>query len=519
MALTYTSEKLALDNAEKFKSSFSDNSPAIQYIFIGNHTPYANESSPNSIAETIASEKSVWDAMFAAKRVTANDVEFVIPRVNWTANTKYRGYDDTILLTDLISANTQQNLKPFYVITSDRNVYKCLSNNASANSTVEPIGDYTTSNGTIATADGYIWKYMYNIRPSNKFLDANWIPVPTRSATASTETDYNLDSTGVVEGELTTVIVTNGGTGYRNSVVTVNSFLTGCTILTLANTTNVAANMSVSGTGLATGSIISSLDSPNNKITISSAALANGGGSGNNLTITTRVYFDGDGTTSAAATASLANGAITKITVTTIGSGYSFANAIVFGSGSGANTRCIIAPKYGHAFNPIKDLLGKNVLVTTKIGDIDSTENGLISTDTSFRQYGLLRNPHKYGNASKANNSTANSVISQSRALTLTPGSLYTLNEYVFQGTANNASAYGYVYSQTTTGIQLTKVKGTFAVGLTVVGANSGVSRTIVTSTDPEFEPYSGDILYVENDLKTDREDGQAENIKFVIQF
>jgi hypothetical protein len=75
------------------------------------------------------------------------------------------------------------------------------------------------------------------------------------------------------------------------------------------------------------------------------------------------------------------------------------------------------------------------------------------------------------------------------------------------------------VYSQTTTGIQLTKVKGTFAVGLTVVGANSGVSRTIVTSTDPEFEPYSGDILYVENDLKTDREDGQAENIKFVIQF
>ena len=318
MALTYTSEKLSIDNAQRLKESFlssaamanvtsTETTPAIQYIFIGNHVPYANESSPDSIIETVATEKTIWDNMFAAKRITSNDVELVIPRNNWTANTNYRQYDDTIPLSMLVTANTAQNLKPFYIVTSDRNVYKCLSNNASANSTVEPVGDYTTSNGTIATADGYIWKYMYNIRPSNKFLDANWIPVPTRSAIASTLTDYNLDDTGVVEGELTTVVVTNGGSGYYHSIVTVNSFQTGCTLLTLANTTNVAANMSVSGTGLATGTFISTLDSPNNKITISTAALANGGGSGNNLTITTRIYFDGDGS-DAAASASVANG-------------------------------------------------------------------------------------------------------------------------------------------------------------------------------------------------------------------
>jgi hypothetical protein len=54
-----------------------------------------------------------------------------------------------------------------YVITSARNVYKCVSNNASANSTVEPSGDYTTSNGNISTGDGFVWKYMYNVKPSN----------------------------------------------------------------------------------------------------------------------------------------------------------------------------------------------------------------------------------------------------------------------------------------------------------------------------------------------------------------
>ena len=138
MSLTYTSQKLSLDNAEKFKNSFADAANGtIQYVFIGDHVPYANEASPPEIVETIASEKDVWDGVFAAKRATANDVELVIPRVNWTANTQYRQYDDTIALTDLLTANVSQNLKPFYVITTDRNVYKCLSNNASANSTVE----------------------------------------------------------------------------------------------------------------------------------------------------------------------------------------------------------------------------------------------------------------------------------------------------------------------------------------------------------------------------------------------
>ena len=520
MALNYTSQKLSLNNAEKFKSSFADvASGAIQYVFIGDHVLYANESSPPQIVETIASEKDVWDNIFAAKRATANDVELVIPRVNWTSNTNYRQYDDTIQLDQLITANVSQNLKPFYVITTDRNVYKCLSNNASANSTIEPTGDYTTSNGVIATADGYIWKYMYNIRPSNKFLTTDWIPVPTRSAAATTLTDYSLDDTGVVDGELSTVVVTDQGSGYYHSVVTVTAFTTGCSILTLANTTNLAANMSVTGTGVPTDAHISILDTPNNKITLSAAAIANGGGTGNNLTITTRVYFDGDGS-NAAGSVTLANDSISKITLSTIGTGYSYANVFIYGSGTNANARCIISPKYGHAFNPVKDLLGKNVMVSSKIGDIDSTESGLISIDTSFRQYGLLRNPHKYGQSTRANNTTANSVISQAKPLTIVPGTAYNLDEYVYQGTSpDNADAYGYVYSQTINEVKLTKVQGTFSVGLALIGANSGISRTVVTVSNPEFEPYSGDILYVENATKTDREDGQAENIRFVIQF
>jgi hypothetical protein len=519
MATSYISEKLSLNSADLFKDSFSTTSPAIQYVFIGNHVPYANESSPDPIVETISSEKEVWDNMFAAKRVTANDIDLVIPRVNWTSNTRYRQYDDTITLTDLISGNVAQNLKPFYAITSDRNVYKCLSNNASANSTIEPTGDYTTSNGVIATADGYIWKYMYNIRPANKFLTTDWIPVPQRSAVATTLTDFNLDDSGIVEGELTTVVVENGGSGYAHSSVTVSPFIVGCTTLTLANTTNVAENMTVTGTGIASGAFISSLDTPNNRIILSSSATANGGGAGNNLTVLTRIAFDGDGT-GAVATATLNADSVSTITLSSIGKNFSRANAFVFGSGTGAVTRCIIAPKFGHAFNLAKDLLGTNVMVTSRIGDIDATEGGLISVDTSFRQFGLLRNPHKYGQPFRANNATANVVISQTTTLTLTVGNQYTLDEYVYQGfSANNATAYGYLHSQSATQVKLTRVEGTFNPGVTLTGLSSGVSRTVVAVTNPEFQPYTGDILYVENDIKTEREDGQAENIRFVIQF
>jgi hypothetical protein len=52
-----------------------------------------------------------------------------------------------------------------------------------------------------------------------------------------------------------------------------------------------------------------------------------------------------------------------------------------------------------------------------------------------------------------------------------------------------------------------------------LVGLTSGTSRVVISKTDPEFQPYTGDILYAENIVKTEREDGQAENIKFVVRF
>jgi len=537
MATKYTSKLQSLKSAEQYVSGFVGDDPEIQYIFIGNSIPYSDEASPPDITESVDENASVDNSIIAAKRVLASDVNLVIPRVDWTRDTKYRQFDDKILIDDSISGVTSENLKPMYVITSDRNVYKCLSNNSnsagqSPDSTVEPTGDYTTSNGVISTADGYIWKYMYQVRSGNKFLSSSHIPVPTRNVSSSeTDTIFNLDPTGVVEGELTTIVVTDGGTGYRNfSNVTVDAFVEGQTVIGLSSTIIdntgltaagiAAANMSVRGTGIASNALISSVDSTNATITLTESATADGGNTGNNLTITTRVFIDGDGS-DAAANVTLADGVITKVTVDTIGTGYEKANALIFGTGSGVLTRSVLAPKFGHAYNIGKDLVANSVMVTAKIGDIDSTESGLVPLGIDFRQIGLLRNPYKYGESSAVNNSTANQVISQVHTVTISTGLSYQEDEFVYQGSSNTVfSASARVHRVVSSSlIELIDVVGTLLVARDLVGDTSGASRTVTSITNPEFEPRSADILYVENITPVTRVDGQAEDIKLVLQF
>ena len=90
----------------------------------------------------------------------------------------------------------------------------------------------------------------------------------------------------------------------------------------------------------------------------------------------------------------------------------------------------------------------------------------------------------------------------------------------MYQGSSFvEATAYGFVYSQSVNQVRVTQVQGEFSPGTALTGNSSGTARIVTTVTDPEFEPYTGDILYIENDVATQRADGQAENIKLIISF
>lgn len=535
MPTSYVSRKLKVYSAKNFRDSFAhssqDDDVVVGYVFIGKATPFLDENSPDEIIDSVQQEKRSWDTMIAAKRIVPGDVEFVIPLQRWTVNTRYKQYDDTLPLEDLLttSQDGDDTVYPMYVINSENNVYKCLCNNVSGFSMVEPTGNYSENDGFIQTEVGgntcYLWKYLFNIRDSNKFLTTEWIPVPFPIAN-TVSSDYDMSPLNLVDGSLSKIVVTEGGSGYVHSTVNVASFAANTNILfitddiTLANS-NVKVNMSVSGQGIFQGTYISDVYTTNNRILLSTATISSGGGTSNTINVTTRIAISGDGTgTIASARLDEETGAITKIDVSSIGRDYSKATITIYGSGTGATARAILPPKYGHGYNPAMELGANNVMIVQRIGEVDATENGLIPTDTSFRQYGVVLDPYKYNENVPISRATANGVIAQTTDITVLAGSSYTTNEFVYQGTSvETATFYGYVVSQTLDTIKLNDVYGTPQVGSVLIGANSATTRTVAGFKTPDLKAYTGDIIYAQNIVAVQRSDGQAEEIKLVFKF
>ena len=237
MTTSYTSFKSKILTAKAFRDSFKESVlKSIGYVYIGKTTEFPDEQDPPSMVDLPNQERDNWNNMVGAKRVLPKDIEFVIPRVLWQPNTKYKQYDDTVPLEELNSITIVNNepIYPMYVMTSEGNVYKCLCNNVSSASQVEPTGNYTENVGFIQTEsgdeNGYLWKYMYNIKASNKFLTPDWMPVPYIQPSTN-YTDYNYNTENLLDGSLNKIVVTNSGEQYFHPQLNVEPFVAGATEL------------------------------------------------------------------------------------------------------------------------------------------------------------------------------------------------------------------------------------------------------------------------------------------------
>lgn len=158
-----------------------------------------------------------------AKKLTLDNSTLVVERINWTANTAYNTY----------YSNTN-----FYVLNSKDQVFKCLGNNSSANSTVEPqitLTNTTLDEPFLETSDGYKWKYLYTVYPSQKqkFLTEDWMPVYDNEFVKEKALSRSID---VVE-------VTNAGAGYIDSptsdIITIDGDGTGAILKANVESGNV----------------------------------------------------------------------------------------------------------------------------------------------------------------------------------------------------------------------------------------------------------------------------------------
>lgn len=212
MASVY-SKDLQVYTAEAFKHDIANTETNI-YLTIGRISSWPNDAAPPQTNTSVTVFNEIFKNMIGAKLITGNDVYHVIPRIDWAANTSYAAYDHCTCSLQLFD---YPNIK-FYIVTSDWNVYKCLSNNNGAVSTVMPTSTLTT--GTITTADNYIWKYMYTISPAEqlKFTTPEYIPVKTLKIN-----DNSLQwlvQNNAVSGAVNAVKMVNLGSNYTIANIT-----------------------------------------------------------------------------------------------------------------------------------------------------------------------------------------------------------------------------------------------------------------------------------------------------------
>lgn len=343
----------------------------------------------------------------------------------------------------------------YFVITDENQVYACIERGRNTDGTTRTstVKPSGTASTAFQTADGYTWKYLYSIT----------------TATASKFLSANYMPVKFVDSDMAAADV------------------------------NDAQQKTIQDAAIA-GEIL------NVEITAAGSA----------YTSAPTVTITGDGT-GATATASVSSGALTRIQMSTRGSGYTYAAVgLSGGGGSSAAARAIIAQDSGFGANPIVDLRGSALMFNCKP---DGLENGDFIVGNDFRQIALLRNPtDSAGDAYTAASGSALNII------TLTsPGdaATFSLNQTITGSNSGSQAVLDYIdsdmlyyHQNTTTGF------GSFDsdVGATITA--SGASGTISTiDTTPDMDRHSGDILYLENRAAILRDENQTEDIKIVIQL
>jgi hypothetical protein len=218
------------------------------------------------------------------------------------------------------------------------------------------------------------------------------------------------------------------------------------------------------------------------------------------------VTITGDGTGATANSTIVAN-TVTAVTITAAGTGYTRAT-VAFASGAAAAT-AIISPKGGHGADAVEELGGKFIMLNVRL---DGNESNTFSVANEFRQIGIVRDPYLYGTSTRA----VASSFRQSYKYQLSgiSGS-FAVDETITSG-SNTASLIEFTTPNLFTTLPLNLP---FANTTSVTGGTSGATGTIAVITTPGLQPYTGDIIYVENRVPIARADDQIEDVKLVIQF
>ena len=507
-------------NASNFVDSVESTSNSY-YITVGLPNPttvgygrtVAWNTNPPSPIDSVAYNNHAGDVVLYGKKVTSANVRRLVRRIDWVAGSRYEMYRDDYSITSPAPITNASRLYDanYYVMNEDYRVYICIENGSSGSNPKGNVSQdqpkFTDLEPTRAgdSGDGYIWKYLFTIPPSDiiKFDSTEYLTVPNDWQT-STESQIrsireSADSS-VNENQIKTVYIEAAGKNYANGL---------------------GQEFDIIGDGT--------------------------GG---------KVRVDVEG------------GEITNTVVTSGGKDYSYA-LVDLGSinsnstGTPAHLIPVIPPSKGHGFDVYTELGTDKVLVYARFDD--STKD--FPVDTSFAQVGIVKNPTKVGTNDVYQENTFSGLSSfKFSTITGTPKVGEKIEQIVANGTGK---AFGYVasydietkvlkyfrdrslfYNQTVfnqrdyAGISTNGRPYDFERSSNVISGNSsnfsaaidtafaGITtnptgtKLINLGVDftggmavPEINKGSGELIYLDNRASIARNARQKEDLKIILEF
>jgi len=468
-----------------------------------------------------------YDTMIALKKLNTSDVKRMVRKYSWTAGTVYEMYKHNYTRSNLSPQTASTNLydAKYYVVNSQFKVYVCVNNGQDPQN---PLGKQSLDEPTFtdlepkaagSSGDGYLWKYLYTISPTDiiKFDSIDYIPVPNNWGTGDTTDVKN----AAVSGKIETALIVNAGGGYQPISTTFNN------IPILGDGTGGRASITVDAQGK-----------------VSDVTITNGGVNYSKGVIN---FFPG-------APGSETGGPISGL------------SAVGVGTTSVAEFEVIVPPLGGHGYDVYRELGAFRVLLYSRFENDTANPDFIVGND--FARVGVVKNP----------TTESGSILQQSRASALVglklrsisggdiTNTTYTVDTPVYQTIGVGSTAVGYVASwdsatgvlkvynpvglaSTSYGFRMVDFTsqigagGSYAVGGQTGGAvlgidtsfgtlsNPGTATTVGSSlvqlgqnfvegvAEPEVKKYSGEILYIDNRAAIQRSANQKEDIKIVLEF
>ena len=510
-------DQIRILNAKNFVAGITSSSNSY-YSFIGlpNPSDYQSDwdSSPPAPKDNFSEENDYWDTMIALKKINSSDVRQVIPKRTWTSGTTYDIYrhDYSVTNTAAVSGATNLYSAFYYVMNADFRVYICLQNGTDPQnpngkpSLDEPTFTDLEPRSAGSSGDGYIWKYLYTIKPNEvvKFESTDFMPVPSDW---STSTDNAAVRDNAVDGSIKIVTVTNAGVGlgtanqtYTRVPIKGDGSNAECTLTVGADSKVSSVTVSNQGSGYTYGSL-----------DLSAGGVPTG---------TTIPRFD-----------------------------------------------VIMSPQGGHGKDIYRELGAYNVLLYSRIEN--DNENPDFVTGNQIARVGIVENPEvSAGNVLTSDKASALNALKLTG--TGYSSASFTADSYFTQTVATGTTAVGRVvnYDATTGvlkywqdrslagfntvgtaltnptyGFELQEFTASPAAGgsLTIIpssGSNlaidtsfTGITTVINNRTyylgqsftsgvaGPEVKKHAGNIIYVDNRPSITRSSNQKEDIKIILQF